>query len=208
MPLMKAMMLLLLLVLAASPAQTQEQTLIDEDFESGGYGGPVVKLTTVDDNFAVMVGGYGGWLINHTFMIGGGGYGLVTRHRPDPAARSFYGIPDPGRIEFAYGGGMLEVILRPATLMHSSISLLVGGGHIAYLREGDNDMDMDEIPGRQKDAVFVLEPSVNAELNVTTFFRINAGASYRFVSGISIRGLKNSDVSGASINLTFKFGKF
>ncbi len=56
--------------------------------------------------------------------------------------------------------------------------------------------------------VFVLEPAVNAELNVTTWFRLNAGVSYRFVTGVTQVGLDNGDFSGPTATLTFKFGTF
>jgi hypothetical protein len=60
----------------------------------------------------------------------------------------------------------------------------------------------------ETDFLFVLEPAVNAELNVTSWFHLNAGASYRLVSGVSQEKLENSDFSGMTATLTFKFGKF
>ena len=55
------------------------QTLFGgEEIKSTGYGGPHVKFTTFDDEFAVMVGGRGGWTINKMFTIGLSGTGLVT----------------------------------------------------------------------------------------------------------------------------------
>jgi hypothetical protein len=62
------------------------------------------------------------------------------------------------------------------------------------------------------DAVFVWEPGVGVELNVTKFFRINFGASCRFVSGINADnksdGFENKDFSGLNGSVTFKFGRF
>lgn len=200
------------LLIVAGTMQAQEETLLGGGFESGGYGGPVVKFTNFNGKFAVMVGGYGGWLINHSFMIGGGGYGLVTSHYPDhppqvsgPANLSLEG----SRMEFGYGGGMLEYIFKPTSVVHSSVSLLIGAGEVS-LRYHDAGTFWDMMDGYegQKDGVFVLEPSVNVELNVTTFFRVNAGGSYRLVSGASMYGLTNKDLSGPSINLALKFGAF
>jgi hypothetical protein len=53
-----------------------------------------------------------------------------------------------------------------------------------------------------------LEPALNAEVNITSFFRINAGASYRYISGLNYNNLKNEDFSGFSGALTLKFGSF
>ncbi len=71
--------LFLLFVILTLPAFSQEQTLIgDGDIESGGFGGPAVKVTSINGETAVLIGGCGGWIINHTFVLGGAGYGLVT----------------------------------------------------------------------------------------------------------------------------------
>jgi len=58
------------------------------------------------------------------------------------------------------------------------------------------------------DSFFVIEPSVHVNLNVTTFFRIAAGVSYRYVSGLNSTLSTNADLSGPSGVLTFKFGMF
>ena len=195
---------LMLLATGAVHAQ-EEETLLGGGFESGGYGAPVVKFTTFKGEFAVMVGGYGGWLINHAFMLGGGGYGLVTHHSVSEGNfTSSY--PDLNRIEFGYGGGMLEYIFAPKSVVHSTVSLLIGGGAVTLMESWSDPESW--MHGYQADAVFVLEPSVNIELNVTSFFRVNAGGSYRFVNGVSMYGLTNKDLSGGSVNLALKFGGF
>jgi len=43
---------------------------------------------------------------------------------------------------------------------------------------------------------------------MTKFFRLCAGASYRFISGVDLVRLKSSDLSGISFNLALKFGSF
>jgi hypothetical protein len=203
----KNMMFVLFLLTAVAVRAQEEETLLGGGFESGGYGAPVVKFTSVKGEFAVMVGGYGGWLINHAFMLGGGGYGLVTRHDLEPAAGTV-GLPEDHRIEFGYGGGILEFIFSPMAVVHATVSLLIGGGTVSV--RGYDVLFTDWLYGYEstRDGVFVLEPSVNAEVNITSFFRVNAGASYRFVNGVSMYGLKNADLSGASVNLALKFGKF
>ncbi len=181
----------------------EEETLIGSGFESGGYGGPVVKFTNFNGEFAVMVGGYGGWLINHSFMLGGGGYGIVTEHRVSLPGTNGAELK---QFEFGYGGGMLEYIFSPKSVLHSSVALFVGAGEVSVRHHGD-EFWSDGYEG-QKDGVFVLEPAVNVEVNVTSFFRVNAGGSYRLVNGVSMFGLTNKDLSGPSLNLAFKFGSF
>ena len=182
----------------------QEETLIGNgEVTHGGFGGPVVKYTQIKGEPALLVGGRGGWIINHSFIIGGGGYGLVNDIRPN--------IIIPGNreypfINFGYGGVELEYIIQSDRLLHFSIYTLIGGGTVSYRGEfWEDDGDDWDSPS---DAFFVFEPSANVELNIISFFRINAGVSYRFISGVDFDDLKNNDLAGPSAILTLKFGKF
>ena len=194
---MKKLVVLLVIVLSFS-AFAQEATLINGEIESGGFGGPVLKMTNINGENTVLVGGRGGWIINHSFVLGGGGYGLV----PDVKAKVSDSIHQ--YIEMGYGGLEIEYIASSNDLLHLSMGLLVGGGGIGY-KHDDNDMFT---TSNNKNSFFVLEPNVNANLNVTHFFRIAAGVSYRYVSGLKSIVSTNADLSGPSAILTFKFGKF
>ena len=173
---------------AVSPATAQEQTLVGHGIESGGFGAPVVKFTQVNGEFGVLVGGRGGWIINHVFVLGGGGYGLVN----DIWVRGF--VPEP-RLQFGYGGIELEGIIASNSLVHFTVAGLVGGGGVT--------LGVDP-----SDAVFVLEPQANLELNVTPFMRINVGGGYRWVTDVDLYPLTNRDFSAAFGSLALKFGKF
>lgn len=73
---------LLGLLLFMMPMSAQEhETLFDAPVEHGGFGALVTKVTPIRGELGIMVGGYGGWLINHRFMIGAGGYGLSNNVR-------------------------------------------------------------------------------------------------------------------------------
>jgi hypothetical protein len=194
---MKKLVLLLVIVFTFS-ALAQEATLINGEIESGGFGGPVIKVTNINGENTVLVGGRGGWIVNHSFVLGGGGYGLVT----DVKAKITDSIHQ--YIELGYGGLELEYVTSSNDLLHLSMGLLVGGGGIGYKYEDNNGLSS----SHNKNSFFVLEPSVNANLNVTHFFRIAAGVSYRYVSGLKSAVSTNADLSGPSANLTLKFGKF
>jgi hypothetical protein len=48
-------------LLSASPGAAQQpETLLGQDFESGGFGGPMVQVMDTGDDMAVFVGGRGG----------------------------------------------------------------------------------------------------------------------------------------------------
>lgn len=191
----------------------QEQTLLSGQVEHGGFGGPVVKVTRINGQDAVLVGGRGGWIINHTFVIGGGGYGLVTDVKP-----AVPGLFNENKIMLGYGGLELEFIIESDRIVHLTVPLLIGAGAVGY-RTGywGDDLDLHAGFDNKFDSFFIIEPGVDLELNVVSFFRINAGISYRHVSGITTpvdflgtpRPLtSNNDLRGVSWVIGFKFGSF
>jgi hypothetical protein len=205
--------LFFLFVLIPTLALAQEETLLSGGVEHGGFGGPVVKVTRINGQDAVLVGGRGGWIINHTFVIGGGGYGLVTDVRP-----SVPGLLGQDKLMLGYGGLELEFILQSDRVVHLTVPILIGAGAVGY-RNGywGHGVDLDLGIDNRFDTFFIVEPGVDLELNVVSFFRINAGLSYRHVSGIGVptditgsaRPLaSNSDLRGVSWMIGFKFGSF
>lgn len=189
-----------LLLLIAQPAwaqedeeeepKPQEETLIKSGIDSGGFGALVFKFSGVNDQFAFFGGARGGWIINHRFVIGGGGYGLGSEICLDEEGSCFL-----RELEFGYGGFEFEYIGLWDRVAHYSLQLLIGGGGVTLL-------------GFPSDGVFVAEPAARLELNVTKWFRLNIGGGYRFVSGVNLARLDNSDLSAFSGVLEFKFGNF
>jgi hypothetical protein len=158
---MKKLIFIFLIIVFVVAASAQEQTLVRGKYESGGFGGIVLKVTNINSEHAVFVGGRGGWIIDHSFAFGGAGYGLVT-----------HGL---SVFPMGYGGLDFEYFVSSNDLIHLSIGLLAGAGGVGY---------KDETMTGNHRSFWVLEPSVNANLNVTKFFRIAAGVSYRYVSGV------------------------
>ncbi len=191
--------LLVLLLLPAGVAAQQEQTLMSGPVEHGGFGGPVVKLTQIANEFGVLVGGRGGWIINHSLVLGGGGYGLANS--------SDFRLVEGGRerrLALGYGGVELEYVNRWSDVAHLTAGILIGAGGASWYdwRGGDSGFEDDG------DAFFIAEPALNVEVNIVHFFRVGVGGSYRFVEDVDLRGLTDADVRGAAGSLTFKFGKF
>jgi hypothetical protein len=180
--------LILVLILAFPIAVfAQQKTLVGEDIENGGAGGPVVKLTYLNNTFCVLMGGYGGWIINHTFLLGGGGYGLTT----DVFASG-------QKLNFSYGGLVAEYIGFSDEVVHFKAGTLIGWGD-AYLGPANVD----------NKGFFVLEPGADVEINIASFFRVCAGLSYRFVIGAdTISGVSDASLSGLAGEIVAKFGWF
>ncbi|MBN1464289.1 hypothetical protein JXA02_00915 [candidate division KSB1 bacterium] len=199
-------MIFVLIVCGAIPLPAGEQTLISGQVDHGGYGGPVLKYSQVGPNKAdgLFVGGQGGWIIDHTFVIGGGGYGLSSRVAADwYDAATDASVPGSYILSFGYGGLLLEYINRSNELVHFEIFSLIGGGGVDYVL--DDHLEHDDA---MSDGLFVVEPGANLIVNVSPFFRIGFGISYRYVSGVDIIGLTDSDLSGLGGHIVLKFGAF
>ena len=203
---MKKLLLILLLVIG-SVVYAQEETLMGQgEITQGGFGAPVIKFTSINKQFGVLVGGKGGWIIDHTIILGAGGYGLANNVE-------VVDIGD-GRgpfLNFGYGGFDMEYIINWGKVVHTSLNLLIGGGAVSHRNNYivlDWNLNTSNFGTINTDNFFIAEPEINIEVNIVKFFRINIGASYRIISGVNLDGLRNSDFSGPSVVMTLKFGKF
>ncbi len=175
---------------------------------SGGYGAITNKLTTINGQYANMAGIYGGWYVNHWFMIGLGA-AAVTSSLPVPLQYS----ADPSvNLSYGYGqfGLMTEYVAGSRKAVHATFSLFSGAGFTLQYQRYDWKNDNINNGGRVHDQnwFFVAEPGVALELNIFRWMRFSPGVSYRATMGSKGLGLKDSDLSNISYNATFKFGRF
>ncbi len=200
--------------------QTELKTLFGGDeFRSSGYGGPQVKFSSINGDIGVLVGGRGAWTVNRTLSLGLAGYGLVTQHDAnyvDTAGKSIDGV-----INMGYGGLYLEYIYKPVEYIHLATNVLVGAGGVNFADQmwhsdaGDDEFDTHNDSNKPWKAIFVVEPTLAVEFNVTTFFRVSVEGSYRFVSSIrendlykANQSLKDINLNGFSGGITLEFGCF
>ena len=178
------------------PDAREDETLISGKPRIGGFIAPVLSLSSIADQGAVLVGLRGGIIINRSFVLGLAGYGLAN-----DVDVSWY---DYRHLDFGYGGLFLEYVNRPHKLVHLSVHSLIGGGGLRYREEWYDNWFED----RYEDAVFVFEPGLDIILNITKHIRMGIGGSYRMVRDVDLGSLDNNDISGPSASLIFKFGKF
>jgi hypothetical protein len=184
----------------AAVASAQEQTLIKGNVETHGFGTPVVKYSRVFDQDSVLVGARGGVIINKSFVLGAAAYGVAN---DVTAPSSAFPQRAPLDLQFGYGGLELEYIVKPESVAHLSVSSLVGVGGTRFVEHGSR-FDRDDRIG-DPDVFFVLEPGVNAEVNVTSWLHLNGGVSYRVVNGVEQVGLTNDDFRGAAATVSVRF---
>ncbi|MFA6570316.1 MAG: hypothetical protein WCT77_03690 [Bacteroidota bacterium] len=200
-------------------SQKIETLFGNDEFHSGGYGGPEIKFSPFKNagkqKLGILVGGRGGWIVNSVFSIGGGGYGLVTSPEVYRKTSPLLGGRDSVYyLRMGYGGMFFEYINSSSSLFHFTVNCLIGAGGASTtlsmkdMMNQNGNYDNDHNWVEDASAFFIVEPGAMVEMNVTSFFRLGMGASYRFVSGLDMKNVTDSDLSNYSLNLIFKFGKF
>lgn len=172
----------------------ETQVLMDKISDISGMGGLFLGFSSVDNDFNVGVGGQGAVIINESFFIGGYGIG-----RNDDAIRAFVN-EETLNLKLNHGGFWLGYIHKPKQMLHFSIGTKTGWGSINLESQSGERIMYDQI--------FVVTPEVNLEANVTLWFKINAGAGYRFTTGLENDFYDSSDLNRPTFHLAFLVGWF
>jgi len=201
---MRSFTLFIILTALAGKLFAQQETLVEFEDTVGGFGGPVAKLTRVNGQSAIMLGARGGWIFDHSFVIGGGIYTLISEV---DAQENILPAESPLDIDFSYFGLEAEYVFQNSSLVHYNFYMFIGAGAVRLLKDmGSFSKDNTQV--EETDLVFVLEPAVNAELNVTEWCRVMIGVSYCITTGVTQVSLRNRDFTGLTASLTVKFGSF
>lgn len=70
----------------------QAGSLVVEPINNGFVIIPEVKFTKISEKNKLLVGAYGGWLLNETFLLGAGGYWLADRKSSDGSRMGYGGF--------------------------------------------------------------------------------------------------------------------
>src|SRR5262245_46831761 len=166
------------------PAQTTPNAggpMTFEAIHSGWLVAPDAKVTQFDGKTDALLGGYGGWITDDTFFVGGAGYWLVNPSNDH---------------EMWYGGLSLQFLGRSQSRFGYAAKGLIGGGEatvsgatvypVDFERRG---RDIGPTPTRGaptparflvRQAFFLMEPEADVLIRLTRSMRITAGAGYRF----------------------------
>lgn len=165
------------------------------EIQVSGFGGPMMSFSTIDGNFAHMMGGGGGVIVND-FFFGGYGMGLTTTID--------YKGEDDYYLDYGHGGMWVGYVFASQKPIHLSISSQFGWGSITRILA---NVDFEDKTGK---TVFVVTPIAEVELNFSRYLKVGIGSSASFVSGqgISEPGYNMKDFIKPSVFLSFKFGWF
>jgi hypothetical protein len=201
---MKKILLVIIGITIASAAFCQEEgdeyrTIFgNKNISVSGFGAFDMQFSYMGGGFAFGAGGSGGVLLGGQVFFGGFGLGCNIDKTVEMNNLTI------DHVGIGYGGLMFGYIINHKNAIHPAVFLQTGwGGVNSY----DNHNSMyDNYP---YDNVFVLNPSVEMEMNITRFFRMAVGANYQITTGVNeYTTLNNSDFSGPGGKISFRFGWF
>ena len=190
------------------PKDEEVKSLLSKKNDLNAFGAADLKVGDLKGERGLLVGAYGGFIINRRYLFGVAGYGLVTNV-------AFEGTV-PGQTEAkqlnlhgGYGGVLIGGTIAPRELIHISIPIILGAGSLEVVDKDffiNNPADSEFTV--ENTVFFVAEPGIEVEFNITKYFRLGAGMTYRYVSGTELENVQDEDVSGTTAMISFRFGRF
>jgi hypothetical protein len=197
-------------VVADDPTQSSGGLQITP-IKEGWLAGPEVRLTSINNRAATLAGGYGGYEVDHTLLVGGAAYWLVNRQND---------------FEAQYGGALVRWAIGGDRAVAVSPGVLIGMGTATLARTyadiyGNRFQSTALIDSRGRsfsppppsppngstpvlvrDAFSIAEPQANALIRLTPRARLDAGVGYRF---IGMSPLLQNQLKGVSGSLALRF---
>jgi len=190
------------------PDDDKVKSLLGKGNDLNGFGAVDLKVGDFLEQRALVVGAYGGFIINRRYLFGIAGYGLVTNVEFD--GRISGDIEDkPLNLHGGYGGILIGATIAPRELIHISIPIVLGAGAFEISDKDfftNNPADSEFTV--ENSVFFVVEPGIELEFNITKYFRLGAGATYRHIAGSELNNVTDDDVSGITGVISFRFGRF
>lgn len=173
---------LCLIALAATTATAAPvQALVnDEEANWGFFIRPELKITPIKSQTTELAGGILGTSVGRALYLGVGAYTLVNSVNADSGALKLKAL------DIWYVGAHADYTLFSTELFHGSLSGFIGGGQV-------NNSASSAISDSAN--LFIAEPDINLEFNLTTTLELGVGIGYRFVNGSDLGTLSNSDLS-------------
>ena len=189
------------------PDGDEIKSLLSKGNDLNAFGAADLKIGDFKGERGLLLGAYGGFIINRRFLFGVAGYGLVTKVEfdgvvPNQPIKSL-------DLHGGYGGVMIGGTIAPRELIHISVPIVLGAGSMEVTDDNffiNNPVDSEFTI--ENSVFFVLEPGIELEFNITQYFRLGAGATYRHVTGLELANVSNEELSGFNAIISFRFGRF
>ena len=187
--------LLLCATLGALAQSNRPKTLIGNNPETiSGFGGVLFSFMPIDGDLSALSGGGGAVLFDNTFFFGGYGMGLTGNHEFDRDGASY-------TTSFGHGGFWMGYNIKSDDLLHFGVESRLGWGSMTTKSIDTNE----EV---NKDEVFIFNPQVFGEVNISYWFKINAGIGYQKTIGVDNQFFNETDFDGPTFGISLLFGWF
>lgn len=153
------------------------ETVLGENIEFGGYGGPAAGAYAFGSEVYFLGGGSGGLLLG------------TTEHEFTVAGQVMTGSGDQ-QGQYAFSGLMLGYSYLPERAIHPSVSLAVGNGTYS-------------VDGHIQSSGQYIDAALSAEVNITSFLRTGVSIG-RHQSDILLAG--QGTAKGWYLGLNLEFG--
>jgi hypothetical protein len=184
----------------AASSQSGAGSITVEHIENGFVLAPDFKYTEIDHSSAKLAGVYGGWVYDHTLLLGAAGYWQTNQ-----TAGS----------RMSYGGALVKWLVQDTEPVGFSLGALVGGGEtrlpttVSFV-SFDHDVhdNMPPVMTTQsgtllvREQFFVFEPEADVSVKLAPQVRLAVGVGYRVIGGAFNA---NSRLQGASGSVSFQF---
>jgi hypothetical protein len=182
----------------------------NKDAKLGWFVGIDNGYTQFESRDVHLCGINAGLIINHNFTVGFSGSGWTNRNN-----MYYENITDStgAYLEGGFGRMLFEFTPFAQSAIHLTFPLMIGGGGASYINDKDYyEWDEDEWDTYHKnidtDLFYTIEPGVRIEANICKIIRLNAGISYRYVSGLELKNTSADLMNNFTATIGLKFGKF
>lgn len=198
--------LLLLAFLAQAQENEKIQTLFSGKSKITGFGS-VINQLTIANNANVRsfysIGAEGGALFNHRLYVGL--YGLSSVAPNNIGSVENGTVITNKNLRLIQTGGLVGYKFFPTKVIHLNFSTKIGG---AFLVE-DTNVYRTNNDAQVSQAFFMVNPTLNVEVNLFAWMQVFVGGGYSFISGNEAFGINpNQDLSAPTFQLGFSFGRF
>jgi hypothetical protein len=176
----------------------ESETLLDAKTKFDSMWSLELKTNSVQSELGSLISIYWGTAINRTIILGFGGITNLT-----------HTVTNYGCFQL-----VAQYIQEPDNLLHYGGQLVLGFATVKDYQSPKTGI-FDNFMNTSGTSFYILEPRVNAELNLTTSKKLVLGVSYWFAFGLneldrSIASSKvtNKDLSGINVTLGLKFGEY
>lgn len=191
------------------PKNNQYQSLFGSAAKAKGFGSLHTNIMHLGSNQIVAPGMSGGVIIDQKIAIGLGGYGFFKN--------DYLQLPEDTEkynLEGGYGGIIIEPIIGARKMIHVTFPILFGNGSIAYRSDVKQFENQDNKEKTSKHKVLdrtkflMIEPKVNAEINLSKNILFSVGISYRHTSKTDLAHTSSSFLNGFNTGFSLKLGNF